>query len=254
MFKNPIKKLKEEIQTLSENKSFDEFQLVLDDVKNRSKGSMKFKIDFVNKMIDLVKEACQYQFELNQMLKAYYTMSNLFKTKGSNHFLNSNLNSTDKAKLLKFIGLFRQDFISSHLPNIEVNEILYILKLIHSQTNLINEYKKNLIKGIDEFKEIDSIEFQIIVEKYKQVMMEINNFQEFSQKNFEVIKFSKDTINQILKDIKRVVDKFKEYQNGVHHYQEILDFFHKIRAMATKFCYNEFKIKVELICEYNLNN
>ena len=64
----------------------------MEDVKNRSKGSMKFKIDFVNKMIDLVKEASQYQFEINKMLNPYYAMANSVKTKGKK-FLNENMKS-----------------------------------------------------------------------------------------------------------------------------------------------------------------
>ena len=82
MFRSPLKKLREEIQLLSGDKSFEEFETVMEDIKNRSKGPMKFKLDFVNKMIDLVKENSQYQFELNKMLKPYYAMSALIKTKG----------------------------------------------------------------------------------------------------------------------------------------------------------------------------
>ena len=52
--------------------------------------------------------------------------------------------------------------------------------------------------------------------------------------------------------MKKVVDKYKEFQNGIYHYQAILELFQKIRLMVTKFCYSEFGIKVELICEYNL--
>jgi len=87
MFKNPVKKLRDEIQTLSTNKSFEEYDQITEDVKNRSKGNTKFKFDILNKMIDLVKEACQYQFELNKMLKPYYSMANSVKTKGNNFIL-----------------------------------------------------------------------------------------------------------------------------------------------------------------------
>ena len=71
MFKIPIKKLREEIQILAGDKSYEEFETVMEDIKNTSKGAMKFKLDFVNKMIDLVKESSQYQFELNRMIKTY---------------------------------------------------------------------------------------------------------------------------------------------------------------------------------------
>jgi methanogenic corrinoid protein MtbC1 len=252
MFRTPLKKLKEELEILSTNKSFEEYELLLEDVKNRSKGNLKFKMDFINKMIDLVKEACQYQFELNQILKPYFGMANAIKTKGKK-FLNENLKSTDQAKIFKYVPLLlRQDFNNNVLPNSEVQEIVYIIKLLESQSSLVNEYKKSLVKGIEEFYPINIVEFEIIVEKYKMVMVEINNFQEFVQKNFEVGKFNKETINQVMKDIKRVVDKYKEFQNGIYHYQEILELFQKIRNLAGKFCYNEFNIKVELICEYNL--
>jgi len=82
MFKNPIKKLREEIQLLGQNKSHEEYDQIMEDVKNRSKGNTKFKFDILTNMIDLVKEACQYQFELNKMLKPYYSMANSIKTKG----------------------------------------------------------------------------------------------------------------------------------------------------------------------------
>jgi hypothetical protein len=252
MFRTPIKKLQEEIQTFSNNKSFEEFENLMEDVKNRSKGSMKFKIDFVNKMIDLVKEASQYQFEINKMLNPYYAMANSVKTKGKK-FLNENMKSTDQAKLLKFVSLLlRQDFSNTMLPTIEVNEMAYIIKLFESQTSLVNEYKKSLSKGIDEFHNLNPVEFEITVEKYKLVMGEINNFQEFVQKSFEAMKLNKDSMNQILKDIKRVVDKYKEYQNGIFYYQEILEHFQKIRNLVAKFCFSEFDMKVELMCEYNL--
>jgi hypothetical protein len=252
MFRIPIKKLKEEIQVLSNDKSFEEFETVMEDVKNRSKGTMKFKIDFVNKMIDLVKEASQYQFEINKMLKPYYAMANAIKTKGKK-FLNENLKSTDQAKLLKFVTLLlRPDFSNNVLPSIEANELAYIIKLLESQNSLVLEYKKSLIKGVEDFQLLNPIEFEVTIEKYKLVMTEINSFQEFVHKNFEVIKFNKDTINQVIKDIKRVVDKYKEFQNGIYHYQEILELFQKVRNLAGKFCFNEFNTKVELICEYNL--
>jgi hypothetical protein len=252
MFRQPLKKLREEIHFLSINKSYEDFETVMEDIKNRSKGTMKFKLDFVNKMIDLVKENSQYQFELSKMLKPYYAMANLIKTKGKK-FLNENLKSTDQAKLLKFVSLLlRQDFSNNVLPTIEVNEMAYIIKLLEAQTSLVTEYKKSLIKGVEEFQQLNPLEFEIIVEKYKLVMIEINNFQDFAMKNFEMIKMNKDSINQILKDIKRVVDKYKDFQNGIYHYQEILELFQKIRNLAGKFCYTEFNLKVELICEYNL--
>jgi hypothetical protein len=252
MFRLPIKKLKEEIQILSNNKSYEDFESVMEDVKNRSKGTMKFKIDFVNKMIDLVKEATQYQFEINKMLKPYFSMSNAIKTKGKK-LLNENLKSTDQAKLLKFVTLLlRPDFGNNVLPTLEVNELAYIIKLIESQVSLVQEYKKSLIKGVEEFKLLNTVELEITLEKYKLVMTEINNFQEFVQKNFELTKFNKDTINQVVKDIKRVVDKYKEFQNGIYLYQEILELFNKVRNLSAKFCFTEFNTKVELICEYNL--
>jgi len=252
MFRIPMKKLKDEINILSNDKSSEDFETVMEDVKNRSKGAMKFKIEFVNKMIDLVKEASQYQFELNKMLKPYYAMANAIKIKGKK-FLNENLKSTDQAKLLKFVNLFlRSDFSNNVLPTIEVNEMAYIIKLLESQASLVAEYKKSLIKGVEEFHLLNPVEFEITVEKYKLVMSEINNFQEFVHKNFEVIKFNKDTINQVIKDIKRVVDKYKEFQNGIYHYQEILELFQKVRNLSGKFCYTEFNEKVELICEFNL--
>ncbi len=252
MFRTPIKKLKEEIQILSTDKSFEDFETVMEDVKNRSKGTMKFKMDFVNKMIDLVKEASQYQFEINKMLKPYFSMANAIKTKGKK-FLNDNLKSTDQAKLLKFVTLLlRPDFGNNVLPTIEVNELAYIIKLLESQVSLVAEYKKSLVKGVEDFQLLNPIDFEVTLEKYKLVMTEMNSFQEFVQKNFEVTKFNKDTINQVIKDIKRVVDKYKEFQNGIYHYQEILELFNKVRNLAGKFCFTEFNLKVELICEYNL--
>jgi hypothetical protein len=251
-FKLPLKKLKEELLSLSGNKSYDDFESVMEDVKNRSKGTMKFKLDIVNKMLDLVKEACQYQFELNKMMKPYFSMANLIKTKAKK-FLNESLKPNDQGKLLKFVHiLLRHDFITHEILTIEVSEVINIMKLLESQNNLVSEYKKSLIKGIDDFKLADHIELKIIVEKYKQVMNEINTFQHFAMKNFELTKFNKDVINQVLKDIKRVVDKYKEFQNGIYHYQEILELYQKIRNLAAQFCFSEFGSRVELICDFNI--
>lgn len=252
MFKVPFKKIKDEIQTLSNNKSYEEFEQTMEDLKNRTKSNIKFKIELINRMIDLVKEASQYQFELNKMLKPYFIMASSIKLKGKK-FLNENLKLNDQAKLTKFVNLFmRQDFVNSVLFEVEVNEMMYIIQIMESQNSLVSEYKKGLIKGVEEYNFINNIEFEILVNKYKMVMMEINSFQEFAQNNFDYLRYNKETVNQIFKDIKRVVDKYKEYQNGIFYYQEICELFNKIRDLASKFCYSEFDIKLELICEYNL--
>lgn len=252
MFKTPIKKIKEEIQILSSNKSFEEYESIIEDLKNRTKANFKFKIDLINKMIDLVKEASQYQYELNKLLKPYYAMANAIKLKGKK-FLNENLKLNDQAKITKFVNfLMRPDFVSAVLFEIEVSEMVYIINIMESQGSLVSEYKKSLIKGVEEYQPINSIEFEILVNKYKMVMLEINNFQEFAQGSFDMFRYNKETVNQIFKDIKRVVDKYKEFQNGIYHYQEILDLFSKIRNLSSKFCFTEFGMKVELICEYNL--
>jgi hypothetical protein len=148
--------------------------------------------------------------------------------------------------------LIRPDFVNSALFEIEVGEMIYIINIMESQHSLVSEYKKTLIKGIEEYNAINSVELEILVNKYKMVMLEINNFQEFAQNNFDYFRYNKETVNQIFKDIKRVVDKYKEFQNGIFHYQEILDLFGKIRNLTSRFCYNEFDLKVELICEFNL--
>jgi len=252
MFRTPIKKIREEIQILSNNKSFEEYESIVEDLKNRTKSNFKFKIDLINKMVDLVKEASQYQFELNKLLKPYYAMANAIKLKGKK-FLNENLKLNDQAKLTKFVNfLMRPDFVNSALFEIEVAEMIYIMSIMETQGSLVSEYKKTLIKGVEEYNPINSIEFEILVNKYKMVMLEINNFQEFAQNNFDYLRYNKETVNQIFKDIKRVVDKYKEFQNGIYHYQEILELFGKIRNLSTRFCFNEFDLKVELICEFNL--
>lgn len=252
MFRTPIKKLKEEIQILSNNKSFEEYESIIEDLKNRTKSNFKFKIDLINKMVDLVKEASQYQFELNKLLKPYYSMANAIKLKGKK-FLNENLKLNDQAKLTKFVNfLMRPDFVNSALFEIEVSEMIYIMSIMETQGSLVSEYKKTLIKGVEEYNPINSIEFEILVNKYKMVMLEINNFQEFAQNNFDYLRYNKETVNQIFKDIKRVVDKYKEFQNGIYHYQEILELFGKIRNLSSQFCFTEFELKIELICEFNL--
>jgi len=252
MFKIPIKKIKEEIQILSINKSFEEYESIIEDMKNKTKSNVKSKIDLINKMIDLVKEASQYQFELNKLLKPYYAMANAIKLKGKK-FLNENLKLNDQAKLTKFVNfLMRPDFVNSALFEIEVSEMIYIINIMETQGSLVSEYKKTLIKGVEDYTPVNIVEFEILVNKYKMVMLEINNFQEFAQNNFDYFKYNKETINQIFKEIKRVVDKYKEFQNGIYHYQEILELFGKIRNLASRYCFNEFNIKIELICEFNL--
>lgn len=212
---------------------------------------MKIKLEFIDKMINLVKEGSQYQYEINKMLKPYFTMANIFKSKSK--VVNESLSFNDNAKLLKYINfLSKPDFTSSILLSLDLTELIYALKIIESQTSLVNEYKRTLNKGIDEYTLTNVTELELCMEKYKQVMANIMHFQEETQKNFELIKFNKETTNQIFKDIKKVVDKYKEYQNGIFFYQELLEFFQKIRDLTAKVCYQEFDERVELICEYNL--
>ena len=75
---------------------------------------------------------------------------------------------------------------------------------------MVNEYKKMIIKGIEGYQVLDSIEFQITIDKYKQALAEVNDFQDFAKRNYENMKMSKESVNQILKDMKKVVDKYKE--------------------------------------------
>lgn len=175
----------------------------------------------------------------------------LFMINKGKKFLNDNLKSTEQVKFMKFIKLLlRSDFISSNIPKTDVNEMLYIIRLFEQQTNLITEYKKNLIKGVDEFQPLNPIEFEITVEKYKATVAELNSIQEFALKNFEMIKVNKE--NQIFKDLKKILDKCRELQTGIYEYQDLIENFQKIRNLAAKFCKTEFDLKVELICEYNL--
>lgn len=252
MFRTPLKKLKDEIKLLAGNKSYEDFERVMEDIKNRSKNSMKFPTDLINKMIDLGKQNSEYQIELNRMLKPYYAMASLIKAKGKK-FLNQNMKSTDQTKLLNYVSLLlRNDFVSSVLPTSPMDEMINFFKLLESQTNLVSEYKKTLIKGIEEYEVTNLVEFVVVVDKYKEVISEVNNFQDFIKKNSDNLKMNKESANQISKDIKKVVDKHQEFQNGIYHYKAILDLFQKIRDLAAKFCFNEFGEKVELICEYNL--
>lgn len=252
MFRIPLKKLREEIEILALDK-YEDFENVLEDVKNRSKGSLKFRLDFVNKMLDLIKENSQYQFELNKMLKPYFSMCSLIKSKGKK-LLSENLKLNDQAKIFKFVPIIlRPDFCTTVLPTLDINELIYIIKLFEQQHTLVSEYKKTLIRGIEEYNQMNSIEFEVIIGKYKQVIEEVNNgFQELTKKNTENFKNCKESFNQLLKDIKKTVEKYKEFQNGVYHYQVILDLFQKIKNLAVKFCFKEFNLKVELICDLKM--
>lgn len=251
LLKLPIKKFTQEIQELSNNKSYEEYEYIYDEVKNRSKGALKIKIDFIERMIDYVKEGSQYQFELNRMIKPYSSMVNIYKNK--KHLQTKSLDSNDHAKLLKYVNyLSRPDFVNNCLITLDFKELIYIIKILEGQSELILEYKKTLNKGIEDFTEINIVEFELLLEKYKQVMTNILLFQDESQKSFDLLRFNKETTSQIFKDIKRVVDKYKEYQNGIFYYQELLDFFSKIRDLACKMSFHEFDERIELICEYNL--
>lgn len=214
---------------------------------------MKIKIDFIEKMIELVKEGSQYQYELTKMIKPYCAMANICKTKNKK-FLNENsFLPNDQPKMIKFINLLtRPDFVNTSLLSVELDELIYIIKLLESQSILTIEYKKTLTKGIEEFNPINVTEFELIMDKYKQVMSNIIQFQDEAQKNFEMMRFNKETTTQIFKDIKKVVDKYKEYQIGIFHYHELVEFFYKIRDLTAKTCFTEFGERIELLCEYNL--
>lgn len=252
MFKVPIKKFKEELNNLANNQSYEEFQGLIDEIKLHSKGKLEFKYDFITKMIELIKESCIYQNELNKILKPFYSMSSLIKMNKRPVF-NSNLSNIDQAKAVKFINIFaRADFLNKELTNIDNAEILFVINLLESQQTLIQEYKKTIISGVEEYRKINLNELEIFLTKYKNVQKEIKIFQEMAFSNFDKINFNKETINQILKDIKRVVDKYKEYQAGIFKYQELLTFFQRIRNMVAQTCSQEFNQDVELICEFNL--
>jgi hypothetical protein len=252
MFKIPFKKIKEEIQILSNNKSFEEFEQTMEELKSRTKNNVKFKIELINKMIDLVKEASHYQYELNKMLKPYYIIATNIKLKGKK-FFNENIKLFDHARITKFVGIFaRPEYVHAASFEIQLSELMYLIDIMEKQSYLVNEYKKGLIKGIEEYNKINRFELEIYINKFTQVSKEINAFQEFAQNNFDYLRYNKETVNQIFKDLKKAVDKFKEYQNGIFYYQEILDLFNKVRDLSSKFCYEEFNLKVELICEFNL--
>ena len=252
LFKNPLKKFKDDITILSKDKSYEEFEKVLNDIKTKTKTNFQFELKLIEKMIELEKENSLYNYEINKILKPYISMSKIIKNKGKK-LLNDNIKNIDQTKLLKFVNLLlKPDFIHNILLSLEVNEMVYIIRLFEQQTILVNEYKKILTKQIDTFTIMNSIEFEILIEKSKNVMEEINKFNDETTKMLKQRQMSKESEKMVLKDIKKVVESFKIFQNGIIHYQNILELFNRIRNLVTKFCYQEFGLKVELICEYNL--
>lgn len=214
---------------------------------------MKIKIDFIEKMIDLVKEASQYQFALNKFIKPYFSMASLYKNKINKFQYEHNLlTQNDQIKLLKYVNLLtRSDFVNNYLLTLEQSEFVYIIKLLNNQNYLVNEYKKSLIKGVENYEKLNIIELEILIDKYRLVMNNIYQFQEETKNKFDQMKFSKDVTSNILKDIKKVVDRYKDYQNGIFQYEETLELFYRIRNFVVDSCYKIFNIRIELVCEYN---
>ena len=169
------------------------------------------------------------------------------------NLLNENINNVEQTKIKKYVNIFtKSDFNNNKLLNEQVSEIVYVIRLFEQQTNLVNEYKKILTKQIDTFNIINSIEFEILLDKLKNVVEEINKFNEETTKILKQSTISNESEKMVLKDINKVVENFQVFQNGMNHYLNIIELFNKIRNLVTKFCYEEFGLKVELICEYNL--
>ena len=252
LFKNPLKKFKDDITLLSKDNSYEEYQKVLNDIKTKTKTNFQFELKLIEKRIELEKENSLYNNEINKILKPYISMSKILKNKMYN-LLNENINNVEQTKIKKYVNIFtKSDFNNNKLLNEQVSEIVYVIRLFEQQTNLVNEYKKILTKQIETFNIINSIEFEILLDKLKNVVEEINKFNEETTKILKQSTISNESEKMVLKDINKVVENFQVFQNGINHYLNIIELFNKIRNLVTKFCYKEFGLKVELICEYNL--
>lgn len=249
--KNSLKKFKIEAMLLSENKSYEQYESALEEVKNRSKGNMKITLSFIEKTILLLKESIQYSTEIDKLLEPYTEMSRIFKSKNTN-LINENLPENDNAKLMKYINFLSRPDFKNKILTLDIKEFLYALKLMESQTNLMIEYNKTLLSPYEEYNPPNLLEIEIVIEKYKVVVENTTKFEEETKRNLNFMK-NKETTNSIYSDIKKVADKYREYIKGIYKYQELLEYFAKIRDITAKICFQEFDLKVELICEYNLS-
>ena len=176
LFKNPLKKFKDDIILLSKDNSYEEYQKVLNDIKTKTKTNFQFELKLIEKRIELEKENSLYNNEINKILKPYISMSKILKNKMYN-LLNENINNVEQTKIKKYVNIFtKPDFNNNKLLNEQVSEIVYVIRLFEQQTNLVNEYKKILTKQIDTFNIINSIEFEILLDKLKNSMKKLQKF------------------------------------------------------------------------------
>ena len=81
LFKNPLKKFKDDITLLSKDNSYEEYQKVLNDIKTKTKTNFQFELKLIEKRIELEKENSLYNNEINKILKPYISMSKILKNK-----------------------------------------------------------------------------------------------------------------------------------------------------------------------------
>lgn len=92
-------------------------------------------------MIHLIKDSCLNQLQLETILDTPIKLSQLIKNKGKK-LLNDDIKLDNQVKLLKYVNIMvKSDFISNQLINIPFSEIIYAIKTLENQKNLINELK-----------------------------------------------------------------------------------------------------------------
>jgi soluble cytochrome b562 len=100
-FREPIKKLCEEIKSLKSNKSYVEYQSAFNELmSNMQKDTSNKKGEKVKKMINLIMDVCINQLQLETMLDTPTKLCQIIKSKGKKGL--ADMKQETQAKILKY--------------------------------------------------------------------------------------------------------------------------------------------------------
>jgi len=191
------------------------------------------------------------QLQLETILDTPIKISQLIKSKGKKLF-SDDLKIETQTKLFKYINLMvKQDFISNHLTTIPTNELINAVRLLESQTPLIEELKKQqplILLGIDEIVFLNEEEFKEILDKWKKLSAEMNDLQNNSKYQEEIISY-KNSLTVSLYDLRKFSEKLWEYQHSIVQYNRICLLISKLKFQIQKYFLKEFHERVELLVE-----
>lgn len=157
--------------------------------------------------------------------------------------------------------MVKSDFISNHLATLPFSELIFAIKTLETQKNLIAELKSAYLFSVyflfvrkqpmfpsDEILYINEEECKEILLKWQKCSQEIAELQSDPQYQEEFLAY-KGSLAVSFVDVRKFSDKLWEFQKSLVQYHRICNLLTKLKHQVQKYFLKEFHKRVQLVCD-----